>query len=174
MIRTFENNPSLTVDVDLTKECPYTSAAFISDGVTYLCLDRLAKNGALGDEPFAFPTKDQLTRRFPVKDVTAVTDSGVSSDMNMVIGRAAVVRSVVNKARPSGPINIPGLSGVDWDRVKENDRKFAKALRDLIPPSVQADPTRGSLSHPSRAVSRFSRTKLPLLERMARSSPASP
>jgi hypothetical protein len=66
--------------------------------------------------------------------------------VSLVVARAAVVRSVVNKASRPGPINIPGLTGVDCYRVKENDNKFAKALRDLVPPSLRADLTTGTSS----------------------------
>jgi hypothetical protein len=59
-------------------------------------------------------------------------------NLNMVLDRACLVRAVVNKAGPPGPTKIPGLTGVDWDRVRENDKKFAKALKGLVPPSLRA------------------------------------
>ena len=137
-IRKVRDQPFLKINIDLTKTCPYTEAAFVRDGITYLCFDRLTLNDAPADETFAFPAKQRLTRLLPVIDVTANKEIAAIPDMAAVVGRATLVRAVVNKAGPPGPVDIPGLSGVDWDRIRENDKKVANALRALVPPSLRA------------------------------------
>lgn len=137
-IRMFQGKPYLTINIDLTKTCPYTEAAFVRDGITFLRLDRLTFNGALGDEPFAFPARLRLTRALPVKNVTADKQITAFPSVAAVLERATLVRAVISRAGPPGPIDIPGLSGVNWDRVRENDKKFARAIRDLVPPSLRA------------------------------------
>ena len=74
----------------------------------------------------------------PLKKVGAEEDRLADVETSAVLGRASVVRSLVNHAGPSGPINIPGVSGMDWDQVRKNDKQYSKALRDLLPPNLQA------------------------------------
>jgi hypothetical protein len=146
LLRCFEDKPYLALEVDLTKDSPYTAASFIYDGRTYLCLDRIILNGAPRDEPFTFPSRRRLSRGLPFKDVTGDKEWAASPNSAAVIARALIVRSVLDTAGPPELIHIPGLTGVDWNRVKENDRKFGKVLRDLVPPSVRADQVGGGSS----------------------------
>jgi hypothetical protein len=138
LIRFFENRPYLTINIDLAKKCPYTEASVIHEGITYLRRDRLILNDRLGDELFVFPAKQLFTQGLPVSNVREDADVASALNLTDVLTRASIVRAVVKKAGPSGPINIPGLSGVNWDRVRVNDKKFAKSLRLLVPASYRA------------------------------------
>jgi len=132
LIRNYEKKAYLTLDVNLAKECPYTAVTFVQGGTSFFRLDALALNGALGDEWFAFPAKERLARELPLKDVTAVEDLAAIHSTAAAVGRACMVRWVFNKPGPPGPRDIPGLQGVDWDRVKRDDKKYANALRHLV------------------------------------------
>jgi hypothetical protein len=103
-----------------------------------LRLDRLILNDRLVDELFVFPAKQLFTQGLPVSNVREDADVASALNLTDVLTRASIVRAVVKKAGPSGPINIPGLSGVNWDRVRVNDKKFAKSLRLLVPASYRA------------------------------------
>jgi hypothetical protein len=142
LIRSYENRPYLILNVDLAAKCPYTAAEFVYDGKTNLRLDRLALDGDPGNEPFAFPAKLRVMRGLPIKDMTVGEGVAANLDLPSVIARATIVRAVVNRVGSPGRVEIPGLAGVDWDHVRENDRKYAKALRDLVPPYVRPAPAR--------------------------------
>jgi hypothetical protein len=124
--------------LDLGRKFPYESAAFAFRGSVVLGLDRIALDGVLDDGAFSFPSKGRLTRKLPVRDVTREEDPAKVLDIVSVATRAAVVRSVVNRSKSPEALKIPGLSGVDWDRVKENDEKLSKALKEFVPPSLQS------------------------------------
>lgn len=138
LIRNFQGRSRLTLNVDPTKNCPYTAADFTENGVSYLRFDRLSLNGSPGKEPFVFPAKERLTQRFPVKVVTGQEDFVAGSKLSEILGRAIAVRAFVNRDVPPASIKVPDIPGVDWDRVRQNDKKLAKALRELVPPSVRA------------------------------------
>ena len=138
LIRTFPGTRhSQTFQVDLIRECPYAAAAFSYDGVTPLCFDRLILNHTLGDGNFSFPTKRRLRGAVPVKDITADPERAKEVNWDYVFRRAAVVRGAINRAGPPGAPEIPGLA-LDWDRVRKNDKRYAKALRDLVPATLRA------------------------------------
>jgi hypothetical protein len=128
----------LAVNVDLTKACPYTAVGLAYDGDVVFRFDRLVLNEELRAEAFAFPTKEQLSRGLPINDVTM--DDGLLATLqtSMIVARASLARAFVNSARPPGPIDLPRLVGVDWNRVKENDRKYSKTLREILPPILRA------------------------------------
>jgi hypothetical protein len=137
LVTNFDKSGYLKIDIDLSKKCPYTEAALVDEGVTVLRLDRIALNSALGDEPFTFPSKQRLTRALPVKDVTTEKDAAALRDLSAVVGRGFFVRAVMNSNAPSRLITIPELQGLDLDRVRENDKKFARALQGLVPPRLR-------------------------------------
>ena len=141
VVRNFKSKPYIILNVNLTKECPYTAAAIAYDGKIYLRLDWIVLNGETGEEPFAFPGRSRLPQGLPVEEVIGDLKLGEIADREKVLGRASAVRSVVNKTSPIGPTYIPGLDEVDWDRVRENDKKYAKIFRDLVPPSLRAAPS---------------------------------
>ena len=142
LIRSYETSPYLILNVDLAAKCPYTAAEFVYDGRTGLRLDRLALDGDPGNESFAFPAKLRVMRELPIKDLTVDDDVAANLDLTSVIAQATIVRAVLNRVGSPGRNEIPGLVGVDWDHVRENDRKYAKALRDLLSPSLRPDPAR--------------------------------
>jgi hypothetical protein len=137
LLREFKNEPYLSLRIDLSKEYPYTGAAFFWNGKTYLCVDRLTVNAALKDEVFLFPAKRRFPRALPVKVVRADEGTAAIREMETVFERAGVVRAVINRAGPPEAINIPGFSTADWERVRANDRKFAKTLKGLVPASLR-------------------------------------
>jgi len=101
-----------------------------------LCLDRLILNRTLEDEDFSLPTKRRLSRVVRVKDVTSDFEHG--EELNRVLDRAMVVRAILNRPAATRPDQVSALPGVDWKRVRESDAKYAKALRDLVPPKLRA------------------------------------
>jgi len=135
LIRGYEDTPVLTVNIDQAKDCPYTEVTFACNGITYMCLDRLALNDSQNDEPFGFPSKHSLIQALPVREVAAGGKSGDNGNISAVIERAAFARAVVNSASPPGPLDLPGPLLVNWDRVRENDKKYSKVLRGLVPRS---------------------------------------
>jgi hypothetical protein len=136
--RRYEDGVNLTLNVDTSKPCPYTATTLAWNGVTMMCLDRLILNAPLGDELFEFPVKERLGRGLPLKEATTDENPAANLRMTEVIGRAYAVRAVVNQMRPPAAPDVPGPGGVDWATVRENDRKYAKALRELVPPSLRA------------------------------------
>lgn len=125
--------------VDLFNKCHYTSVAFVCDGRIDLCLDNIGFNVPIEDDLFAFPAKERLGRSLPpIKQVTAAIGLREVRDAASVVSRAGVVRAVVNRRGGTGPLKIPGLSDLEWDGIKANDKLYSKALRELIPPSLRA------------------------------------
>jgi hypothetical protein len=142
LVRSVGDEPVFVIDVDPARKCPYTRAAFGASGTTKFCMNRLNLDSPTGGEPFAFPTKEQLGRAMPVTTVTGQEGIATMRITNALMERAAAVRSVVNRVGPGEAIPLRGLSDVDFNRVRDNDKKYAKALRELIPPSLR-EATRG-------------------------------
>ena len=139
LISDVDGSRFLTIGVDLTKNCPYTEASFFWESDTYFSLSRLAMNRPLDNELFAFPPRSRLPRDLPVKVIGPDESTPASSVLiNAAIARATVVRSVADRAGSPAPIDIPGLADVNWYHVRENDRKFAKALKELVPARLQS------------------------------------
>jgi hypothetical protein len=137
LLRDFQNEPYYKIKIDLNKVCSYTEATFFDQGSIFLCLDKLTLNGAVDDEAFEFPAKLRLPRGLPLKHVRSDDDDAAMRIMIFDVTQASIVRSVVNRAGRSGPINIPELSSIDWDRARQNDKKFSKALKALVPLSLR-------------------------------------
>jgi hypothetical protein len=138
LIKQSNDHTKIYFEMDLARRCPCTSVTFTMDGSTFLCLDKIVLDGPLDDEQFAFPAKELLARELPIRDVTADEDFAKIRDTAEIVGRAAIVRSVMYQVGSQAAINIPGLSGVDWERVREDDKKLSKALRELVPSSLQS------------------------------------
>ena len=49
-----------------------------------------------------------------------------------------VVRAIINRPGAKGTDRVSALPGVDWNRIRESDAKYAKALTDLVPPKLRA------------------------------------
>jgi hypothetical protein len=137
LVANFDKTRYLKIGIDLTKKCPYTEAALVDDGITGVRLEKIALNSAVADEPFTFPEKQRLTQALPVKDVTGEKDPAAMRDLTAVIMRAFFIRSVLNTVPPSRLVSIPELQGLDLDHVRENDKKFARTLQGLVPPSLR-------------------------------------
>jgi hypothetical protein len=140
LVRSVGDEPVFAIDVDPARKCMYTRAAFTASGTTKFCMNRLHLDSPTGDEPFAFPTKERLSRAMPVTTVTGQEGIATMRITNALMERAAAVRSVVNRVGPGEAIPLRGLSDVDFNRVRDNDKKYAKALRELIPPSLREAP----------------------------------
>jgi hypothetical protein len=136
LTRKFNNGYGLTFNVDLTQQCVYTAATVSCGDKAFLALDRLILNHRLEDEDFWFPTKRQLSRVVRLKDVTSDIVHG--DDLNRALDRAMVIRAILNRPAATEPDHVSALPGVDWDRVRESDAKYAKALRDIVPPKLRA------------------------------------
>ena len=58
--------------------------------------------------------------------MAAEKDPAAIRDFTAVVMRAYFVRAVINRAVPSRLASIPELQGLDLDRIRENDKKFAE------------------------------------------------
>ena len=138
LVRHEEEGSTIRIDVRLNANPPYTAIDFAEGGAPkpFLGIDKLAINGALKDEMFAFPEKDRLARTMTVRDVAG---DGVLKSLGALalVTRAAVVRTAVNHPESRARIKHPELLGVDWERVKQNDKRFSKILKTLVPQGLR-------------------------------------
>ncbi len=99
-----------------------------------LCLDKIVIDEPLGDEQFAFPSKERVAEKITVKNwsgdhlLEAIKELG--SITRVYYARMAVKQSEVRDA--PGLVNLYGLSKIDWEAIRENDRKFSQSIKDLV------------------------------------------
>jgi len=120
--------------VDLSRSAPilaYETSTSVG-GPPGRCLDRIIVNGALDDSEFAFPPLDGLAGTLKVREVEdgLWSTSGALNDLM----RTYYVRETLHEPKSRRGVITPLLAGVRWSRVEENDERYAKRVRDLIPP----------------------------------------
>jgi hypothetical protein len=139
LTRTTTKGSFLVSHIDTSLKQPYTRIEIIRDvnSGPALCVDRIVIDGTLGDEEFTFPERAQLAAKIGVRDWPG---DGEMKDIDGLASmfRASYARLVANRPDLRDAADFPGLSGINWDDVKINDKRFSKILRDLIPEKPQA------------------------------------
>jgi outer membrane lipoprotein-sorting protein len=108
-------------------------------------IDRMIVNGALDDSEFTFPPLDKLAGSLKVRDVKDGLFS--EADAMNVLMRIYYVRQKLHEPKSDRGVITPLLAGVHWSRVEENDERYAKLVRALIP----ADPVHRVVDLPGMA-----------------------
>lgn len=132
--RTTEKGNSWVATIDPKELCPFSRIELIEHGNTnvIISINSICINGTLKDDQFAFPRKELLAEHIGVVDSPG---EGSQKHLNgMPLMRACYVRAAATNPELREAIKLPGLSGIDWDRVKENDKKLSQVLRDFLAP----------------------------------------
>jgi hypothetical protein len=134
LTRTTERGNFWVASIDLEESCLFTKIELIEQGCTesFLCINKICINGIIKDDQFAFPKKERLAERISVIDLP---DDGLQKHLNaMTLMRASYARAAAAQPGLREAIKPPVFSGIDWDRVKENDKKISQVLRDILAP----------------------------------------
>jgi hypothetical protein len=121
--------------VDLGRACPFTTLEY-SDGADadpLFCIDRVVVNGELRPAEFIFPSKEKMAAKVNVRDVNAESSFNQLEAMSHVPALLSM-RDRLHKTALHRGLVVPALMGVRWGRVAENDKTYAKLLKEAIPP----------------------------------------
>jgi hypothetical protein len=134
LTRRFDRVPAITFDVSPKRQFPITRVAFISNGTTIMCLNRLFHNEAVNDDVFVFPTLSQLRSILPVVHLTGNESEADASNIKRIMARSAVVRAAMHRGGALRPEAAPELelAGVDFEALRLNESHYAKAITGLI------------------------------------------
>jgi hypothetical protein len=128
-----DSGTSLIANVDLDRPSPFTRIEMREEGMDepIICLEKIVLDGNLGDKDFAFPSKARLAELLPLVDGS---DDTLFNDLTSwsLIMRASYGRLAILVPEWRAAIDPNNEAKVDWDKVRENDRKYSKALRELI------------------------------------------
>jgi hypothetical protein len=97
------------------------------------CVEKIIVNAQGGVAIPAFPTKDQLEktgidiREFPGDGPLPPIFMSLT-EMRAIFGKLTLGRPEKERA-PA----LPYLAGLDWKKIKEDDERFSRAIRSLIP-----------------------------------------
>jgi hypothetical protein len=117
-VATFDaSRPSACTKLDLVKQ---------GDEQPFLSIDKISIDGEIPVKHFTFPSKDQLSSKVKVQELLIDGYLTYSQAVALVL-RAATVRSAVHD-----PKLRDAIKEIDWDQVKENDKTYSKALRELL------------------------------------------
>ncbi len=137
LTRTLPEGAREVYHFDLSRPCPVTRIEMFDkeekepNGFFDLALNEVVK-----DDEFVFPDEKSLADVIAVKALPAnnflATAGGLFASM-----RACYVRMAAHHKAARDSLKFPGLVGIDWNRVEQNDAKYAQALRDLIPKAAR-------------------------------------
>jgi hypothetical protein len=134
VVRTFEGSKDrVSARVDLDLASPYTAVELFVDGDSepVFSVDKIAINGPLRDDDFAFPAREDLARGLVVKDVEGVRIPDSLSGAAMV-AKACHTRSAIDLPRIRDSLRFPGHSNIDWEKLGLEDRQASKKLKDVM------------------------------------------
>jgi hypothetical protein len=136
---TSERGSTLIANVDLDRSCPFTRIEMREKGMDEpaFCLEKIILDGDLGDKDFAFPSKARLAETLPLVDYSNDTLLNNAASWAL-ISRATYGRLAILDPQWRAALDPGNVAKVDWDKVRENDRKYSKALRELIKMSDKA------------------------------------
>ena len=136
LFRTDEQGGTVVYSIDRAGKQPIESIrAFGKDGhEATLTIDRVVVDGPLKDEEFRFPDKTRLAENIDVHDWPG---DGLLETFGevAVMMRAFQARKGANHPGLRHSIRFPGFRRIDWDEVRENDRKFSAVLKEFLPAS---------------------------------------
>ena len=105
-------------------------------GKVRLCLDRIVIDEPMGDEQFAFPSKERLAEKITIRnwspDRPMEAVRGLGSVTRTYYARMTVNHHKLRDTR--NLINLYGSSKIDWESIQENDKKFSRVIKDLVLP----------------------------------------
>ena len=134
LFRTDEQGGTIVYSIDGTKKQPVESIrAFSKEShEANLAIDRVVVDGPLKDEEFRFPDKARLAENIDVHDWPG---DGLLETFGevAVMMRAFQARKGANHPGLRHSIRFPGFRRLDWDEVRENDRKFSAVLKEFLP-----------------------------------------
>ena len=150
---TTEKGSHLTASVNLARNCPFERLEITPKNgeESFFAIEKIAVDEEIGDERFAFPPKSRLAEIMPVKELNLDAPFFTRLDTSARLMRTIFVRQAANHPELRDAIKVPGIVEIDWEKVRENDRKYSKPLRDLL----QTD------THPSSAPKNHAATPRP-------------
>jgi hypothetical protein len=121
--------------VDLTRACPFTTLEYADgpDADPHFCIDKVVVNGELDPAEFAFPSKERMADKVSVRYVSGENEFSQLEAASHVTGLLSVRDRLHKPALHRGWL-VPAMMGVRWSRVMENDKAYAKLLKEIIPP----------------------------------------
>ncbi|SIO58929.1 hypothetical protein SAMN05444166_5863 [Singulisphaera sp. GP187] len=130
-----ERGNSLVASVDMSVACPFQKLEIIDNKqhFTPICIDKILLNTPVVRDPFRFPSKETLAERITVREWPS---NGLVEKLTgwALMMRACSIRVGARDSELRQTLRFPGFSTVDWEKVKENDKKFSRALRELLAP----------------------------------------
>ncbi len=124
--------------IDTSSENPFQKIELVMGQTNRVrfCLDKIVIDGFLGDEEFAFPSKERLAEKIEVREWSSeglLEAISISASITRIdYARLAVYQPEVRDSPTL--LNLFGLSKIDWEAVRKNDEKFSQAIKDLVLP----------------------------------------
>ena len=131
---TTQKESRLTAWINRAKSCPFERVEITHKGdkKPILAIEKIEVDLEIPEERFSFPSISRLESIMPVKDLQPNDSYIAKFGVGARCARTAYIRQMANHPELRDAIKIPGVVEIDWEKVRENDRKFAKPLRELL------------------------------------------